>query len=550
MGLCPFHPEKTPSFNVNPEKQIFHCFGCKTGGDVFRFLSLQKGVSFPEAVSELAEKYSVQLPTRSTEERQQTGIPKSHISKAVLIAQQYFTEQLLSDQGTGAREYLAGRGLGPELIEPFQLGWAPEGWDNLFEYLNSRQVPVKVSEAAGLIKAKTTGRGYYDRLRDRIICTICDSTGKPVGFGGRALKDVEGEAKYLNSPETPIYSKSRVLYGLDRAREEIKNQKTAIVVEGYFDLLALAANGVGNVVAPLGTALTTAQLRLLKGFVDEVIIVFDADYAGRAAAAKTLPPIASLDMEGRVLVLPEGEDPDSFIRKQGRAEFEKLLETAVPLMDFFMDQSLADTPNTLAGKSKVIQSVSEVIKQVKGQHRQDLLRRVLAQRLSVSEDALTLSQEREKIASTAPTKGLVKNMAVDFEMEIIRTILLHPETAEIILKPEIGKLFTGEEAGSIFTALTRQFKEAGSINLPNLLETVKPETADFLSGLAIGKDGIMDEDLQQVSFDYIKKLELRSVKRQEEDLSKEIKRAQESNNAMDLNRLLAEKNRLLKLKTL
>ncbi len=544
-GLCPFHAEKTPSFHVNTERQIFHCFGCGVGGNVFRFLMLQKGVSFPEAVIELAERYSIDLPQISGGGPRGTGQTKTEIYRAVALAQQFFENELRGPKGQNARNYLAGRGLTNDLIVKFHIGWAPDSWDDLQLYLNSQKVKTQTMEAAGLIKPRTNGRGFYDRFRARVICPIFDLSGKPIAFGGRLLKETEGQPKYLNSPETPIYHKGRVLYGINNARSWLRDQKNVIIVEGYFDLLALVAAGVNNVVATLGTALTAAHLRLLKGYVDEVIIVFDSDEAGRAAAARVLPLFLSEDIEGRVLLLPEGHDPDTYIRSYGKEGFAKQLKESVDLLDFFLDQTLARYPKTLAGKSRAAQAVMEVMREVKGPARQDLLRRTLAQRLDISEEALLLAQRPRK-ADHDHSKGLVDRVATDFEIEFLKLVLLHPETWQTLFAAGLESLFTIDSAREIFNAMSRLFDQTGEVNLAKLLEQISPEFVDLVSNLALSEDGLEGEDLSLAVMDYIKKFKSRQRKHQEERLLRLIRKAQDAGDFIGLERLLAEKNQLLK----
>ncbi|MBW2061897.1 MAG: DNA primase [Deltaproteobacteria bacterium] len=549
-GLCPFHAEKTPSFHVNPDRQFFHCFGCGVGGNVFRFLMLQKGVSFPEAVTELADRYGIDLPRLAETGPRGTGPAKSDLFHAVDLAQQFFEDELDSQAGQKARAYLANRGLSRDLVRKFHLGWAPEGWDSLRLYLDSKKIAPQVMEAAGLVKPRADGHGFYDRFRARIICPIFDQSGQTVAFGGRLLEEAAEQPKYLNSPETPIYQKGRLLYGMNQARPGLRDQKTVIIVEGYFDLLALVSYGVSNVVATLGTALTPAHLRLLKGYVDEAVIVYDSDEAGRAAAARALPLFMSADLEGRVMVLPEGHDPDTFIRAQGRETFLKSLGEAVALLDFFLDQTLARYPGTLAGKSQAAQAVMEVVAEVRSQTRQNLLRGALAQRLGISEEALQLARRRRRDTASDPSKGLVDKMAMDLETELLRLILLHPETWQTIFAADLEPLFSAGYAQEVFEAMSRQFDQSGEVNLAKLFETMRPELADLLSSLALSEDGLEGDDLSLAVMDYIKEFKSRDLRRREEELSRQIKDAQERQDLAGLERLLSEKNQLLKLKTL
>ncbi len=546
-GLCPFHAEKTPSFTVNQERQIFHCFGCGQGGNVFRFIMMQRGVSFPEAVSELAERYGIDLPRNSERGSQRSGESKSELYHAVDLARGFFQEQLHGPDGGEAGAYLKSRELDDKIVRDFHLGWSPRGWENLRRYLGSQGVSERVMEAAGLTKTREAGRGGYDRFRGRIICPIFDISGRPLAFGGRLLEDEDNQPKYLNSPETPIYQKGRILYGFNRARDWLKDKKTVIIVEGYFDLLALVSQGIGHVVATLGTALTPAHLRLLKGYVDEAVIIFDADEAGRAAAARALPLFMSADLEGRVLSLPEGHDPDTFVRAFGREELEERLKQAQGLLDFFLNQTVARYPGTMAGKSRAAQAVMETVAQVKNQTRRDILRRALAHKLDISEEALRLSERRQRIDSDH-SRGVVGRMAADFERELLRLILLHPETGSIIFTAGLESHFEGETTGQIFGKMARQFEQRGEVNLASLTENLLPEQIDLISGLALGEDGLEGEDLFLAVSDYITRFKLRSRKRREGELSRQIKMAQETEDMAKLERLLAEKNQLLKSK--
>jgi len=553
-GLCPFHAEKTPSFTVNPERQIFHCFGCGVGGNVFRFLMLQKNVSFPEAVEELAQQYGIDLPRYQAPRSGQPGESKSDLYRAVALAQQFFEGELAGPGGVNARNYLERRGFKPNIIREFHLGWAPDGWDNLRVYLESRGIRPQSMLAGGLIKPKQDGRSFYDCFRGRIIFPILDLAGKPVGFGGRLIKDEENQPKYLNSPETPIYQKGRLLYGLGRARASLKDTKSVIIVEGYLDLLALVSHGLDNVVATLGTALTPAHLRLLKGYVDEAVIVFDADEAGRAAAARALPLFMSADLEGRVLQLPDGHDPDSYVRAAGKDEFKKQMEQAVGLFDFFLEQTLARHPQTLAGKSRTAQAAMEVIAQVQGRTRQDLLRRTLAHKLDISEDALELPRRRTRpgLKPTDPNlnRKSVSGLATDFETAFLKLIILHPETWDTIFAANLAGLFAGDLTADVFIRMSNQYEQGGRIDLAKLTSEIKPEQVDLISGLALSEDGLAEDDLHLAVADYLNTFRTRGLKKQEEELSRRIKQAHEASDEIGLKRLLIERNRLIKEKIL
>ena len=548
-GLCPFHAEKTPSFVVNPERGIFHCFGCGVGGNIFRFLMLYKSITFPEAVTELAEAGGVLLPRVDPKEARRQRDAKSELYRAVALALGFFTEELYEPSGRIAREYFENRGLSPDLQREFQLGWAPPGWDNLARYLASRKVSAQVMEKAGLVRPRTGRSGHYDTFRARVICPIFDLDGKPTAFGGRLLEEEENQPKYLNSPETPIYHKGRILYGLDRCRDQLRRRRTVFIVEGYFDLLSLAAQGVVNVVATLGTALTENHLRLLKGYVNEAVLLFDADEAGRSAAARALPLFMSADLEGRVLSLPDGHDPDTFIRQFGPRALEEAAGEAVSLLDFYLEKTLAGYPDTLAGKSRATQEVLRAIEQVEGRARQDLIRQALAERMGISENALLLSQRRQEIQ--APESGgsdamVVDRVTEDIETGVLKFLLLHQEACPDLFAEDLHPFFRDETCRGIYEALKYQYNGLGDIDLSLLVERLTPEESDLVTGLASGEDGIRDEDLSAVTADYINRFRQRDRRFQTLELSKRIKKAQESGDEVGLVLLLKEKSRLLK----
>ncbi len=337
-GLCPFHSEKTPSFAVHPVKQIYHCFGCGVGGDVFKFVMEMDKCEFMEAVRIVADKCGIAIPNsreRSPEERREQQ------QRAMLVelhreAAAFFARQLESTpEGKAARGYLADRGLDAEAIARFGLGYAPSGGDALLRHLKAKY-PEKLVELAGLASRDANGRPY-DRFRRRIIFPISNESGKVIAFGGRALGD--DLPKYLNSPETPIYFKSGVLYHLDRAKEAIRAADVAILVEGYMDTIAVARAGISNVVASCGTSLTETQVKLLGRFTRRIIVNYDPDAAGQAATERSLSILLEHNCEVRVLALPGGKDPDTFIRSEGAAAYRKLLENAPAYLDYLIGRA-------------------------------------------------------------------------------------------------------------------------------------------------------------------------------------------------------------------
>jgi len=324
-ALCPFHREKTPSFIVNPDRQIFKCFGCGVGGDVFRFVQDAEKLSFPEAMELLAERAGIPLP------KQRWDKPEDESVYPVLAwAASEFQRHLNAPGGTKARAYLEGRALTEPITRRFGLGWAPEGWSTLLDAAGRRYSP-QILERAGLVSPREGG-GFYDRFRGRVVIPIRSALGKTVGFGARIIG--EGEPKYLNSPETEVFHKGKILFGLYEAREALKDEGVALVVEGYMDVLALVQAGFQHAVAACGTAFTADQARVLKRYVDKVVLLFDGDEAGIRAAWKSAGVFLDEGLEVRVAVLPEGHDPDSFVGARGRDAMREALDTAPTVVQF------------------------------------------------------------------------------------------------------------------------------------------------------------------------------------------------------------------------
>jgi DNA primase len=333
LGLCPFHEEKTPSFSVDPKAQLFYCFGCHTGGDLFKFVQLYERVDFRESVEILARRWGVPLPAAETG----AETARRRLLELTDAAEAWFRSRLADPEGgRRAREYVAARGLREETATRLGLGLAPDAWDGLRTHLSGKRFRPDEIVSAGLALPRKQGPGEYDRFRDRLIFPIHDVNGRTVAFGGRALGD--GEPKYLNSPETPIYVKGEHLYGLDLAREAIRREGLAVVVEGYMDLAAALQAGTEAVVATLGTAFTPGQAKLLARFTTRVVVSYDGDRAGVQAAARSLDVLLGRGFEVRILELPGGLDPDDFIRKEGAEAYARRLQQAPAWLEFLLER--------------------------------------------------------------------------------------------------------------------------------------------------------------------------------------------------------------------
>ena len=387
-GLCPFHDEKTPSFSVDPDRQFYHCFGCGVGGNVFKFVQEIDRVTFVEAVKFLAERTGVALPERSGPSREETEAA-DELYRANDLAQKYFHHLLLNDDaGATARTYLQTRGLTGETIARFGLGYAPPEWDALLKVAGRRGLNPQILERAGLALPRSTGSGHYDRFRDRVTFPIANLSNRIIAFGARALQP-DQEPKYLNSPETPIYHKGRVLYGLSDTRDAVRRRDAVLVVEGYMDLLSLAQAGIQHVAATSGTALTEDHCRMLVRYAHTVVLLFDGDAAGSTAAMRACEALLGTGLDARVVSLPAEHDPDTFVQEHGADVLLERAENAQSVLDFYLEQLAQQHDlSSVEGKARAIERLKPLLAKPRDAVRRDLLLREVAERLSVDEQSL------------------------------------------------------------------------------------------------------------------------------------------------------------------
>jgi DNA primase len=440
-ACCPFHEEKTPSFTVSQDKQFYHCFGCGAHGSAIGFLMDYEHMSFPEAVKDLAQRAGVTIPqdTQYTQDKPDVTAP---LLELLGQADRFYRRMLREHpQAHEAIDYLKRRGLSGEIAADFGLGFAPDGWDNLLKAVGTTEDARAALLAAGLLVKKDAG-GYYDRFRHRVMFPIHDHRGRLIGFGGRVLD--QGEPKYLNSPETPLFHKGRELYGLYRARDALKRTGRALVVEGYMDVVALAQFGLDYAVATLGTATTRDHLERLFRYVPEVVFCFDGDRAGREAAWRALENGLPVLHEGRqvsFLFLPEGEDPDTLVRKEGAAEFGTRLKTATPLPDYFF-QHLAEQVdlNRLDGRARLVELARPHLSKLRpGVLRQLMLVRLAELSHLPATELSRLIEGGERSVLVAPRGDSRRTKGGQSRPSLVRTaialLLQHPDLARSVVDP-------------------------------------------------------------------------------------------------------------------
>jgi DNA primase len=389
LGLCPFHQEKTPSFNVSPERQMYHCFGCGVGGNVFTFVMEHEKVSFVEAVRTLAERAGITLPQPGTQDSAQATENEELFAACRTAARFFYDNMMNTTEGKLALEYFHHRGFTDDTVRKFGLGYSMNAWDSLVRFVEKEKLSIATFEKAGLILRREEGSGYYDRFRGRAMFPIFSPSGRVIAFGARKLREDDQLGKYINSPETPIFNKSRVLYGLFQSKEAIREKDDAILVEGYADLISVSQAGIKNIVASSGTALTEEQIRLLGRYTKNITFVYDADSAGSKAMIRGVDLIIENGLEVKVVELPADEDPDSFVRKQGGEAFQGLLDRAVTFLEFkanlYRAEGMFESPDK---KTKAIRSIVQTIAKMKDELKRNLYIQTLSEKYGIYESVL------------------------------------------------------------------------------------------------------------------------------------------------------------------
>jgi len=561
VGLCPFHTEKTPSFTVSPEKQIFYCFGCGTGGNVFNFLMNHDGLSFFETAKILANRYGIEIPAQTMSPEQKRRISERESLLAInKQAMDFFKHSLLSDaEGKIALEYLKKRGIGEDTITIFNLGFAPAGWDSVINYFSKKNISHELVEKSGLIIKRKSKNGYYDRFRNRIIFPIFDVSKQVLGFGGRVMDD--SLPKYLNSPETSVYNKSRSLYGLHIAKEHCRASETVYIVEGYFDLLALHQHGILNSVATLGTSLTQEHVQLLRGFVGKngrFVLVYDSDAAGIKAAERSIKVFDKGYVNAQILVLPEGYDPDSYLFEFGYKSFMNAASKAKSIILFLIDSAVKKHGLSIEGKIRIISDLKQPLANINDSVERSLYIKELAEIIGIDEAAVM-----EKVRTISGNKSITPNKELSgktqdrnlmlkgdrHERKIIAMMLQFPEILPEIISRNILDHFEDKSLKLIGQLVLKQGKhedvrdelhhDSKSNNglISDIINSIDDrEEKSIVASLSIGEDQWSREGCLKLlsQFESIRN-------RQEKTLLQKIRAAEESNDHELLLELLKKK---------
>ncbi|ALC17909.1 DNA primase, catalytic core [Desulfuromonas soudanensis] len=512
LGLCPFHGEKTPSFNVNAPRQIFHCFGCGVGGNVFSFVMKMEGLSFPEAARQLGERVGIEIAEEAVSpEEEERRVEADRLARINEVACDFYHQILLeSPEGGAARRYLRDRGYDGEIARRFRLGFAPERWEALAGHLAAKGFDPALGRQLGLIRPGKEGRSDYDLFRKRLLFPILDLAGRVTAFGGRVLDD--SLPKYMNSPESPIYHKGRVLFGLCEAREGMRQRREGIVVEGYFDQMALYRAGFTNAVATCGTALTVEHARLLKRYAERLLLLFDQDSAGRKATFRAMEVLLAEGIPASVVALEPGEDPDSFLRLHGVDDFSRRLEAARPVLEVYMETVLAEHGASIEGTTRAVDEILARLRLIPGEIERSLYLRALAARTGIAEDLIRRQAEKGGPANrpvlerapqaprpqtaVAPPRHRREGPTRDIKTQewLLVMMLSDPTIRARVAEEGPELLFSDDDRRAIAEGILALSGEDGSLSETILLDSLGEEQKAILSGILIKDEKAFADD--------------------------------------------------------
>ncbi len=548
-ACCPFHHEKTASFMVSPDRQIYHCFGCGESGNAFKFLMRYERMDFPEAVETLAQKAGVILPKDESHDHKTGGI-SMHLYKINELAAHFYANHLNSSEGLKAKDYLIKRGIKQETISALKLGLAPDKWDGLINYLRSKSISLNLLEKAGLVISKDGG-GYYDRFRNRIIFPIFDLRDRILGFGARVLDN--SLPKYVNSPETPVYIKGKHLYGFNLAKDSIRDNDCVAIVEGYLDFLIPYQEGVKNIVASLGTALTIEQARLLKRYTHNAVMIYDADTAGEMATLRSLDIFIEEEMNVRIVTLPKGLDPDLFVRKYGIEAFKELIAKAKNILDYKLGV-LKSRYNIkeIDDLAKVSSLMLETIAKFKNAVLKSEYLKKLAQELQIKEEALLEEAKKVKTAKVPLNQhsaGISKASSVNPTEKLLMSLMLEENSLINRIKEALSPEDFQDERISRVVSIMFDLVGAGKKVEPQILMN---HLGDDISELVCESVFLplaqSESHREKVVCDCIQRMKNESMKLERARLHEQIKLAQNSGNNERLEMLTQEFHSLIKTK--
>jgi DNA primase len=552
IGLCPFHKEKTPSFSVNAERQIFYCFGCGSGGDVFEFIMKVNNMSFSEALSHLAEKTGIVIQKKRPEGVSAEKTLREDVKRINRFAGEHFIRNLNSGSGKGARDYLRQRRINDETVREFRLGFAVAGWRQLRDLFEKSRIPLPLAEKAGLVIRGEKG-DFYDRFRGRLIFPIQDIAGEFIAFGGRASGDEK--PKYLNSPESPVYTKGRNLYGLNRAKDEIRKKGYVILVEGYFDVLSLWNAGIRNVVAALGTALTREHLDLLRRFTTDIVAIFDPDEGGRSALERSLVLFLEEKFQARVVILPENLDPDDYIKKHGAESMEQMIKNSQSVIDYYIENVIGAN-HGFEADVEAIRKAIPLVGKIGDLVQRNLFVKRISEKLNIEQALLKTEVQRSLQgrmkrpslkATESPEKENHQEALDAVELTLIRLLVHFPENFSEYVEAGVFDFFLNPELKLAGQQLAKALKAREANDFLSLIKGVENQTLrKKMIGWSIDESPFEGVDAARLLEDTVKKIKMKWSRARYKDLKFKLHKAEARGDSDLVSRLTAELDQINK----
>lgn len=556
-GLCPFHDENTASFFVTPTRGIFKCFGCGVGGNVISFFMAIESANFPEAVRKLAERNGVEIPEPDPEaakrERQKRRGKKLYYN-VMDEARAFFEESLWTEPGRAARQYLIEREIDDETAKKFGIGYAPDGWQGLLDHLGAKGMSPRLVERAGLAMARSSGSGHYDRFRHRIVFPIVDIWEKTLGFGGRTIAANDEAPKYINSPETKFYTKGSELYGLHAAKRAIQKAGYALLVEGNFDVICLHSKGIETAVAPMGTAFTPEQARLLERYCERVVIAFDGDAAGEEATVRCLKSFSATKLEPLVIRFDELEDPDTFVRRRGASALFEKIENAQPLVAWALDGILRPAEgDSIDRKIAALQDVAELLDGIGNTLIWEHYAQEVSRRLTIAPEFLKDYLRRPKqLASQARKAVLQSHRPLEIqaaEYGILMVLLNHPKWLAQFLEEELENLLSTRELADFLSTMQGHYQQYNEINAPVLLASIEHSAFQRTVAQALADPDYSPDIAGRFYQDCIRSLKREWATRTLQELTRQIEETDFYNQRSEFKALMRQKEEIDNFKT-
>jgi len=533
VGLCPFHKEKTPSFSVSTEKQIYYCFGCREGGNVINFLMKYESLSFQEAIENLGRQYGVEIVRKG-------GIKRSNAYDALSKLTDFYHQSL--KESKVAMQYLSNRGIDADTIDGFKIGFSEGQRHKIKDFLKHAGIPNDMLLNTGILRMKD--QDIYDMFRGRIVIPIFDVNKKVIGFGGRTIEK-DGFPKYINSPESSVFSKRYSLFGIDKTRKHIAEKNEVFIVEGYFDFISLYMCGLNNIVSTLGTSVTEGQLSKLRNYTDNITLMLDGDEAGIKSALRLIGLLSEMDINGNMVVLPEGHDPDSFVRKEGIEGINKIINTKKPILDYFFDYSMNKCGiKKLEGKMAFIKSVMPYIGGIRDGIKKRLYIKRLSELTNVEEhhfwDGLKERGIEPSSKEDEPTSIIGK--------KVIGVLVSNPNLLKLLKGKEVIKYIKDEAIKEILSKMFDYFEEKRHLEVNSFINILEKEALrDFVINAVFDTAEYNEDDLERVLWDYFKHVEKKFMREESKKITERLSEAEKRGNEKEIMELLQEKRQVLAL---